>query len=56
MTLEEFKSYKRGIAHEAVRYKRGEITGEALYAKLYVTLGKETFDETESMMNELEKQ
>ena len=25
MTLEEFKSFKRGIAYNSVRFKRGEI-------------------------------
>ena len=55
MTLEEFKAFKRSIATPAVEFKRGEISGEKLYKMLYVVLGKETFLETEQLLDEADK-
>jgi len=46
MTAEEFKSFKRALALEAVRFKRGEMEKDDYYKTLVVTLGKEVFEET----------
>ena len=55
MTGEEFKAFTRGLANPAVKYKRGEISGDELYKSLYVVLGKDTFVETEQLLDEVEK-
>ena len=55
MTSEEFKAFKRSIAIPAVEYKRGEISAEKLYKMLFVVLGKETFIETEQLLDEADK-
>ena len=55
MTLEEFKAFKRSLANPAVKFKRGKITADDLYEALFVVLGKETFDETELLIDEAEK-
>jgi hypothetical protein len=55
MTTEEFKAFKRSIATPAVEFKRGEISGEKLYKMLYVVLGKETFIETEQLLDEADQ-
>jgi hypothetical protein len=52
MTTEEFKAFKRSLATPVVEYKRGEISGEKLCKMLFVVLGKETFDETEKLLDE----
>ncbi|MCL1865982.1 MAG: hypothetical protein FWF82_01070 [Oscillospiraceae bacterium] len=55
MTLEEFKAFKRSLANPAVKYKRGEISGDQLYKEMFVVLGKDTFDETEHLIDEADK-
>ncbi|MCL1881406.1 MAG: hypothetical protein FWF76_04440 [Oscillospiraceae bacterium] len=52
MTKEEFSTFKRAITHNAVKFKRGQITKDEFYEALVVTLGKDTFDETIKMMDE----
>ncbi|MCL2637746.1 MAG: hypothetical protein FWD48_05180 [Oscillospiraceae bacterium] len=52
MTLEEFKAFKRSLASPVVKFKRGEINGDELYKLIFVVLGKETFIETEQLMDE----
>jgi hypothetical protein len=46
MTSEEFKSFKRGIALDAVKFKRGKMDKDEFYKSLVITLGKEIFEET----------
>jgi hypothetical protein len=51
MTLEEFKSFKRGLAYDAVQLRRKKITEEEYYRSLVVTLGEDTFEETIKVMD-----
>ena len=53
MTTEEFKTLKRTIAKDAVKYKRGKISGDELYETLYIAFGKETFEETEKLLDSI---
>jgi len=52
MTLEEFKSFKRGLAYDAVQLRRKKVTEEEYYRSLVVALGKDTFTETIKTMDE----
>ena len=56
MTIEEFKSFKRAIAHNTVKFRRGKLDKDEFYEALVVTLGKDIFDETIQIMNEVEKE
>ena len=51
MTLEEFKSFKRGIVIDAVKFKRKKISEEDFYEKLVATFGKEIFEEVIDIMD-----
>jgi hypothetical protein len=52
MTLEEFKSFKRAISKDVVRFNRGEIDKAVFYKNMVITLGKDTFEETIKIMDE----
>ena len=56
MTQSEFNAFKRSLANPVVKFKRGKITVEDLCKDLFVTLGKETFIETEQLLDEIETQ
>jgi hypothetical protein len=51
MTLQEFKSYTRGMAYHVVKFERGEIDSDGLVEALRVQLGDEVFEEAESIMD-----
>lgn len=52
MTTKEFEAFMRSVAKPIVKFRRGEIDGDALYEDLYVILGKETITETEKLIEE----
>jgi hypothetical protein len=52
MTIEEFKSFKRGLAYDAVQLRRKKMTEEEYYRSLVVALGKDIFEETITVMDE----
>jgi len=56
MTTDEFRTFKRAIAFNAVKYELGKITAEELCDSLYVTLGKDIFAETKEMLKERERE
>ena len=51
MTREEFNAFKRSLAQPVVKFKRGSISVEDLCESLFVTLGEETFEETEKLID-----
>jgi len=51
MTAEEFKSFKRGLALDAIKFKRGEMEKDDYYKTLVVTLGREIFEETINILD-----
>jgi len=55
MTIEEFRTFKRSLARDVVKFQRGKITSEELYEAMYVALGKETIEETEQLLDEAQR-
>ncbi|MCL2108125.1 MAG: hypothetical protein FWH20_02100 [Oscillospiraceae bacterium] len=51
MTKEEFNAFKRSLAQPVVKFKRGNISVDELCESIFVTLGEETFEETEKLLN-----
>jgi len=51
MTTEEFKTFKRAIALNAIKFERGKISAEELCDSLYVTLGEDIYAETSDMLD-----
>ena len=55
MTKQEFDDFKRGLAKSIVKFKRGKINADELYEDMFVTLGEDTFEETERLMEKANK-
>jgi len=55
MTTEEFKTFKRAIAYNAIKFELGKITAKELCDCLYVTLGEDTYTETSKMLAQREE-
>jgi hypothetical protein len=55
LTLEEFKSYKRGIANSTIKLEEGLITPEQHILDMKVILGDETFVETKEIIRKNKK-
>ena len=51
MTLEEFKSFKRGIAFDVVKFNRGKMDKDEFYKSVVATFGKEIFEEVIQIMD-----
>ncbi|MCL2071559.1 MAG: hypothetical protein FWH07_04910 [Oscillospiraceae bacterium] len=45
---------KRSIARDTVKCKRGKISIDELYECLFVTLGEDTFEEVEKLLDKVE--
>jgi predicted secreted protein len=52
MTVEEFRSFKRSVAIDAVRLNRGKMSQEDYYETLVATFGKDIFEEVIKVMDE----
>jgi len=55
VTIEEFRTFKRTLARDVVKFQRGKITPQELYEAMYVALGKETIEETEQLIDEAQR-
>ena len=45
MNREEFNNYNRGIAYQILKFKRGQITLDELYATMQAQIGLQAFKE-----------
>ncbi|MCL1881561.1 MAG: hypothetical protein FWF76_05225 [Oscillospiraceae bacterium] len=52
MTERELKNYTRGIAYQALKFEKGEISGIELITVLKATLGEDVFAEARKILVE----
>jgi hypothetical protein len=52
MSLEEFKSFKRSITVNTVKFNRGKLSKEEYYENMVAILGIDTFEETIKIIDE----
>ena len=55
MTSQEFNSYRRALAYQALEYEHGNISKEKYLESLRVQIGDDIFDETEKIIAKAKK-